>query len=82
MARVLLHLRPVVVALLLAAVLHGTASASDSSKPVPPPGGHDVTKPAVMAQVSAAVAAAKMGSLQPRSGPGWPWAKSTRRLAP
>ncbi len=61
------RLRPFVVAMVLAAVLHGTASAADSSKPVPPPGGHDVTKPAIMAQAAADVAAAKVGPLQPRS---------------
>ncbi|HYW25580.1 MAG TPA: glycosyl hydrolase family 18 protein [Terriglobales bacterium] len=66
MPRFLLRLRPVALAVTLALLLPGTASASGDAKPAPPTGGHDVTKPWITSQVSDQVAAASVGPQQPR----------------
>jgi spore germination protein YaaH len=66
MSRLISRLRPLALAVAAIALLPGVASAAGDSKPAPPAGGHDVTRPAVMSQVSDEVASAKVGALRPR----------------
>jgi spore germination protein YaaH len=66
MSRLISRLRALALAVAAIALLPAVASAAGDSKPAPPPGGHDVTKPAVMSQLSDEVASAKVGALRPR----------------
>src|SRR5215472_4147435 len=68
MTRLSFGLRSLALAASLIALLPASARAVDGSKPVAPAGGHDVTRPWVMSQVSSEVSTAKVGGLQPRGG--------------
>jgi hypothetical protein len=54
------RLLPLILTAAVAAFFPASASAAGDARPMPPAGGHDVTRPAEMAQAAAEVAAAKL----------------------